>query len=647
MKKSRLIFSLLIITVLTISQFYDVQAQMSRKPSPTREPKGAMDKKPDSVKRALNQIKSQEDFDSVARTYHQGTPYALPHAMFIIDRRAKNKIYYANSQKYRFHKDFLLANYLVARGEDVYEPIYIRQDRRFIVGTVAWQKTVEKFTFELYEGDLASAELIKLAYDTINKTFFDKVAFKPNSSRQDDATEKLGINRISADDIQKNQEYLALNTGEAVGRIHIIDKLDDTVEIGDNEILVLKELPASLPQVRGIIVAKSSTPLSHVNILAKGWGIPNVYIKDADKLLKEYDTRWVRLTATLTDRTIVPASLDDLKNNPSPGASVAPSNLNIKKLASLREMRKKDSIIYGSKSANQGEMINAKIPNIIVPAGFTVSFYWYDKFMKDNGFDTTVENYLDDNDFVHNPRVRRKKLEEFRAQIQNGKFDAALKAEIVKKWKTELGGQSVFVRSSSNAEDLPNFSGAGLYDSEKNVKTEKKLIEAVKKVWASLWNSDAYEARVRNYVDQHTVYMAALIQVGVNMDSGGVMFTKDPFDADNKNAVYISAVWGHNDPITANKFVPEQVLFNPRSNAIQVLTLSQQENILKFGANGDLVETNETVKRRVLNDKNVRELVKTSSAIKRVFGGKKEQDIEWGIMNGKIYIVQARPYIEK
>ena len=647
MKKSRLIFSLLIITVLTISQFSGVQAQMSRKPSPTREPKGVMDKKPDSVKRALNQIKSQEDFDSVARTYHQGTPYALPHAMFIIDRRAKNKIYYANSQKYRFHKDFLLANYFVARGEDVYEPIYIRQDRRFIVGTVAWQKTVEKFTFELYEGDLASAELIKLAYDTINKTFFDKVAFKPNSSRQDDATEKLGINRISADDIQKNQEYLALNTGEAVGRIHIIDKLDDTVEIGDNEILVLKELPASLPQVRGIIVAKPSTPLSHVNILAKGWGIPNVYIKDADKLLKEYDTRWVRLTATLTDRTIVPASLDDLKNNPSPGASVAPSNLNIKKLASLREMRKKDSIIYGSKSANQGEMINAKIPNIIIPAGFTVSFYWYDKFMKDNGFDTTVENYLDDNDFVHNPRVRRKKLEEFRAQIQNGKFDAALKAEIVKKWKTELGGQSVFVRSSSNAEDLPNFSGAGLYDSEKNVKTEKKLIEAVKKVWASLWNFDAYEARVRNYVDQHTVYMAALIQVGVNMDSGGVMFTKDPFDGDNKNAVYISAVWGHNDPITANKFVPEQVLFNPRSNAIQVLTLSQQENILKFGANGDLVETNETVKRRVLNDKNVRELVKTSSAIKRVFGGKKEQDIEWGIMNGKIYIVQARPYIEK
>jgi len=646
MKKSKLIFSLLIVTMLNASAFLNANAQMSRKPSPTREPAGAMSKKPDSVKRSLPKIASQEDFDQIARVYHQGTPYALPHAMFVVDRRFKNKIYYVNSQKYRFHKDFLLANYLVARGADVFEPIYIRQDRRFIVGTIAWQKTVEKFTFELYEGDLANADLIKLAYDTINKTFFEEVAYKPNSIRQDEASETLGIRRISASEIQKNQEYLALNTGKAVGRIHIIDKLDDTVEIGDNEILILKELPPSLPQVRGIIVAKPSTPLSHINILAKGWGVPNIYIKDADKLFKEYDTYWMSLDAKLTDYDLKRADIEELKKNTTTEESPAPSDLKVTKIASLREMRKKDSIIYGSKSANQGEMINAKIPNIIVPAGFTVSFYWYDKFMKDNGFDTTVENYLDDNDFVHNPRVRRKKLEEFRAQIQNGKFDAALKAEIVKKWKTELGGQSVFVRSSSNAEDLPNFSGAGLYDSEKNVKTEKKLIEAVKKVWASLWNFDAYEARVRNYVDQHTVYMAALIQVGVNMDSGGVMFTKDPFDADNKNAVYISAVWGHNDPITANKFVPEQVLFNPRSNAIQVLTLSQQENILKFGANGDLVETNETVKRRVLNDKNVRELVKTSSAIKRVFGGKKEQDIEWGIMNGKIYIVQARPYIE-
>jgi phosphoenolpyruvate synthase/pyruvate phosphate dikinase len=282
-----------------------------------------------------------------------------------------------------------------------------------------------------------------------------------------------------------------------------------------------------------------------------------------------------------------------------------------------------------------------------VPAGFTVPFYYCDKFMKDNGFDKIIEELLDDNNFVHNPRYRRQKLEEFRGQIKDGKVDKVLRAQVIKKWKIELGGRGVFVRSSSNSEDLPNFSGAGLYTSVPNVKTEEKLIEALKTVWASLWNFEAYEARARNYINQREVYMSALVQVGINMDSGGVLITKDPFDPENEKAIYISAVWGHNDPVTGNKFVPEQLLFNPKSNAVQILTLSQQDSILKFGENGDLVETEQIVKRRVLNDKNVRELVKTASTIKRVFGNKKEQDIEWGIMNGKIYILQSRPYFEK
>ncbi len=219
---------------------------MARKPSPTREPVGAMSKTPDSDKSSLAKIASREDFDLVARVYHKDTPFELPHAMFVIDRRSKNRIYFVNSQKYRYHKDFLLARYLVPRGADVFKPVYIDQDRRFIVGTIAWQKSVEKFTWELWEGDLASSELIKLAGETINKNFYTPVAYKPNSIRQEDASAELGIERVLQSDISKNQDYLALNTGVSIGRLHIIDKLDDTVEIGSNEILVLKEFPLSL-----------------------------------------------------------------------------------------------------------------------------------------------------------------------------------------------------------------------------------------------------------------------------------------------------------------------------------------------------------------------------------------------------------------
>ena len=181
-----------------------------------------------------------------------------------------------------------------------------------------------------------------------------------------------------------------------------------------------------------------------------------------------------------------------------------------------------------------------------------------------------------------------------------------------------------------------------------NVREADKLIEAVKKVWASLWKFEAYEARVRNYVDQKRVYMSALVQLGVDMQKGGVMITKDPFDEQSKDAVYISAVCGHNSKIPDNKGLPEQILFNPKSNSVVVMTLSQQENSLEFDVAGDLKATTDkcaNASNRVLTDLQARNLARTAIRIRGVFG-KEPQDIEWGILNGRVYIVQARPYID-
>jgi hypothetical protein len=494
--------------------------------------------------------------------------------------------------------------------------------------------------------------MIKAANDVINRSFFQKVIYKPNSIRQEDVSVNIGIERITQDELNKNQAYLALNTGTAVGRLHIIDKLDDTVEIGDNEIIVLRELPLTLPPVRGIIVAQPSSPLSHINILAKGWNIPNVYIKDADKLFREYNTYVFKLEANLTDYKLDRASQDDIKTVfKSPDQQTPPADLKTTKLTGIRQMRKKDSIAYGSKAANLGEMLNSRLTDVTIPDGFSIPYYWYEKFMKDNGFDKVIDDLMDDTDFVHNPHVRRQKLDDFRKSIQNGKFDDELRKEIIARWKTQLGGKPVFVRSSSNSEDLPNFSGAGLYSSVANVIAEDKLIEAVKKVWSSLWNFQGYEARVRNYVSQSDVYMSALIQVGVDMEKGGVMITKDPFDDRSRNAVYISAVCGHNSKVVDNVGIPEQILFNPRSNSVVVMTLSQQENALAFDEKGDLKETVDKcaagVKKRVLTDIQARSLARAAINIRTAFGGKKEQDIEWGMIGNRIYVVQSRPYIDK
>jgi rifampicin phosphotransferase len=640
---------ILLLTVLLLTNSFVFAQIGGRKPTATREPKGAMDKKPDSPKNSLPKITSLKDFEKIGRTYHQNTPYAILHTMFIVDRTNGNKVYFVNSQKFRFHKDFLFATGLVSPGSDVYKEAYYNDNRRFIVGTIAWQKTVDKWTWELWEGDLAKEIHIKTAHEVINKLFYETVNYKPNSGSQEAACANLKIPTVTQDEINKNQSYLALNTGKANGRIHIIEKYDDTVEVGDNEILILKELPENLPPVRGIIVAKPSTPLSHINILAKGWNIPNVYIKDADKLFKEYNTYWMTLDAKLTDYTLKRSDKTDFRPSEVPRA--APANLDVKKIAALRELYKKDSIAYGSKSTNLGEMLNAKVTYVVVPDGFTIPFYWYDKFMKDNGLAEIVENQEDETDFVHNPRYRKGKLEELRNKIMNAKFDEALQAEILQKWKTQLGGKSVAVRSSSNSEDLPNFSGAGLYKSVLNVKTDEEIIKAVKTTWASLWNFQAYEARVRNYVDQQTVYMSTLIQLAIDMDRGGVMFTTDPFDKENVNSVYISAVCGHNTNVTANGGMPEQILVNPRSNAVVLMTFSDVKNTLRFDEKGDLKETNDTCAnlktKRILNDQEARKLARIALNIRRVFGDKKPQDIEWGMIKDQVYILQSRPYIDK
>jgi phosphoenolpyruvate synthase/pyruvate phosphate dikinase len=128
------------------------------------------------------------------------------------------------------------------------------------------------------------------------------------------------------------------------------------------------------------------------------------------------------------------------------------------------------------------------------------------------------------------------------------------------------------------------------------------------------------------------------------------MITKDPFDDQNVNSVTISAVCGHNSQIVNNNGMPEQILFNPRSNSVIVMTLTDIKSTLVFDPNGDLKETRDKCvdkQQRVLTDLQARGLAKTALDIKRIFGNKKEQDIEYGFIKGQLYVVQARPYIEK
>ena len=601
--------------------------------------------------KSLPAITSQAEFDALSITYDANTPYALPHVMFVIDRKDGNKIYYVNKKRYKFHKDFVNGTYLsLERGKEFFDNNYLKPNRRFILGTLAYQTLVKRWTFEFWEGDLIPADQIQLTYEIINKSFFAPVAFKPNSLRQDEASQSLaGVQRVLQSDIAKEQEYQALNIAKGLGRIHIIPKLDEHVEIGFNEILVLDEVPVQLPPVAGIITSQPSTPLSHINLLAKGWGIPNAYIKNAKELLKQYDGWWVSIETLRENYTIKRADMNQLREYQRRQAErldvMKPRyNLSETRLLNLAQQRSRSSLAYGGKSANLGEVLNARLPGIIVPSGFTIPFYYYDDFIKRNKLDDTIYGLLNDQKFVHDPAYRREKLVQLRQTIESAEFDPRLKQMVLQKVAREYADKGLFVRSSSNSEDLPNFSGAGLYTTVPNVRGEQQLIDAIKKVWASLWNFEAYEARERASVDHSKIFMAVLLQEGINSESSGVMISTDPFDNENTGAIYISAKRGLGIKVVEGQRIAEQLLFRPRTNAIQVLTRSAEDSLLTFDENGGVKEVPITGDRVVLTDDVIRRLVRAATAIKRVFG-ERDQDIEWAYMNGQIYIVQSRPFI--
>src|SRR5215475_9036979 len=438
-------------------------------------------------------IDSRAEFDSLSRIHYQGRFYALPHLMFVIDRAAKegDRVYYVNSKRYSFHGEFANANYLtLERGREFFRRNYLEANRRFILGTIAWQTKAGKFTFEFWEGDLATAEIVRETYRTLGKTFFAPLYFKPNSTRQEDVSAQISgdVPRLPQSEIDSPGDYLALNAATAVGVLRIIDRMTDETIIDRNEIAIFREPPISLTPLQGVITTTFSTPLAHANLLAKGWGAPNAYIKDADRLFEPLKGRFVYFETREDGYTLRPA---DTNETLEAGRRLAKrsdlltpeADLEFNRLTDLSDQRKRDAKRFGAKAANLGEVWHGArsslVRNIVVPPGFAIPFFYYTQFIEENHLDDAILEMLGNDRFNHDPVYRKQRLAELRAKIQNGRMNEEFVRAVIARRHELLGDKGVFVRSSTNSEDLPNFSGAGLYTTVPNVRDDNPLVEAI------------------------------------------------------------------------------------------------------------------------------------------------------------------------
>lgn len=597
----------------------------------------------------LPAIRSRAQFDALARV--TDLPYPLPHLLFVLDRQDHDRMYYADSKRYKLHRDFVNGAYLsLETGQKFFADNYLSPNRRFVMGTLAYQTPVKRFAFEFWEGDTLSSALIKLTAGRIHDTFYAPVAFKPNSLQQEEASASVaGVARLMPDAIVPPSDYRPLNKARAVGRLHIIAHWDENTDVQPGDIVVINEVPVDLPPVSGLITTRPASPLSHISLRARSWGIPYAFIARAIQATSRYEGQTI-VFETRSDQYLIghpsPEELarHEAQNNRRKALMMPRMDLSVEAIAGLSEQRATSVTAYGAKSANLGEVRHAHLPDIQVPDGFTIPFYRYVQFTRQNGLDGRIAVLRRDPDFARSPTVRRRRLADLRALFQSGQIAEELQREILQRAHAQFPGQGLFVRSSTNSEDLPNFNGAGLYTTVPNARSDEQILDAVKTVWASVWNAEAYEAREQAGIDHQKVAMAVLIQQGVNADSAGVLITADPFDPQNKGAVYVSAKRGLGIKVVEGKKIPEQLIYHPETNAVRILTRSAEDSLLTFDTHGGVREVALSNRRAVLTDEVVHRLAHAAGQIRRLFGGK-PQDVEWAVQGSHIFIVQARPFL--
>ncbi len=206
-----------------------------------------------------------------------------------------------------------------------------------------------------------------------------------------------------------------------------------------------------------------------------------------------------------------------------------------------------------------------------------------------------------------------------------------------------LGAKHVAVRSSGTAEDLPDHSFAGQYDTYLGIANLKDCFEAIKKCWASLWTRRAYEYREKNDFDHLTINMAVIVQSLIAADNSGVIFTADPITG-RRGSIVIEACFGLGEALVSGKVTPDRFVVNKRNLKILSETISEKkiEHVLVQGGfvkEKTIPEERSTIS--CLDKKQVKRLAKLARKVETEFD--KPQDIEWAISKNKIYLLQSRP----
>ncbi len=334
--------------------------------------------------------------------------------------------------------------------------------------------------------------------------------------------------------------------------------------------------------------------------------------------------------------------------------------MSIEYVVGFETLRMHDVSRVGGKNASLGEMIGQLAASgVRVPGGFATTAQAYRDFLAHDGLDKRIEQAVAGLD-VENVNALAAAGAQIRQWIVDQRLPARLNDEIARAYQTlqqgSNGDLSVAVRSSATAEDLPDASFAGQQETFLNIHGLDNVLNAVKHVFASLYNDRAIAYRVHKGFVHAEVALSAGIQRMVRSDKGasGVMFTLDT-ESGFDQVVFITSAYGLGETVVQGQVNPDEFyVYKPalRQGKKAIIRRNMGSKALRMiftdsraaGKSVQTLDVPESERRKFsITDSEIEELARYALTIEQHY--QRPMDIEWGRdgVDGKLYILQARP----
>lgn len=449
--------------------------------------------------------------------------------------------------------------------------------------------------------------------------------------------------------------------------------------ISKDSILVLPATTPDLPPVAGIITAGEGNILSHIQLLARNLGIPNVAVDKTvlppilsaagspivlavspkgivriEKDSPEWKSAFARKAAA--PRTILKADTEKLK-------------LHRKKFVTLSEIRANDSgRIAGPKAANLGELKHhfpeAVTQGVVIPFGRFRQLLDHPvndpALTSDPGlsmFDWMARRYKEIKNAQADPARQKSLIESTLGAIRSWILSADPGADFKRELKQKLaealgpdGSYGVFVRSDTNVEDLPGFTGAGLNLTVPHVVGFENIYQAVKRVWASPFTLRSFGWRHAYLENPEHVYTSVLLMKTVSVEKSGVMVTKN-LTTGQRGWLTIAVNEGVGGAVSGQ--TAEELLIRPATGEVTLLSQATEplkRTVLETGGMDKIPASGTDA---VLSPEEISQLIAFAGrlphrfpALRSTTGQVPAADVEFGFLKGRLVLFQIRPLVD-